>query len=383
MLVRKCDIISATISAAAQWLSAATLQALIPSSIAKNISPTAKAKKRYRFSGKERDEESGLDYFGARYFAAGHVRWITADPVGRLDHQNLYTFILGNPLSYIDQIGLQTQSADPKLSIEQIRTEKAAEAAAAHVVVEWATHQVDIQKYGKGRRTGSQSGEASKADVERMNRGENVTGKKLFVCNCTEFPIEAAKVYFHELERWGKPGQEELWREIEAATRDSRGPRAGTKESVESGRGTFLLDLLHDRAGFKTYYWSTGSPSNRLFSPAAVKSTGQYPSHVLPVTGADTGKVISDVSVTVDEFIVTNEGTTRARADAERLLNRLSEETFAIAATNGGEHMFVIANGTVFQVDWNSSSRDPRLINKTTLRDFVNRHTTGVIAVPK
>jgi hypothetical protein len=101
------------------------------------------------------------------------------------------------------------------------------------------------------------------------------------------------------------------------------------------------------------------------------------------VTGADTGKVISDVSVILDEFIVTNEGTTRARADAERLLNRLSEETFAIAATNGGEHMFVIANGTVFQVDWNSSSRDPRLINKTTLRDFVNRHTTGVIAVPK
>ena len=38
-------------------------------------------KKRYRFTGKERDEESGLNYFGARYYSPKTCRWITLDPL--------------------------------------------------------------------------------------------------------------------------------------------------------------------------------------------------------------------------------------------------------------------------------------------------------------
>jgi len=33
----------------------------------------------YKFSGKERDSESNLDYFGARYYASGMGRFITPD----------------------------------------------------------------------------------------------------------------------------------------------------------------------------------------------------------------------------------------------------------------------------------------------------------------
>ena len=36
--------------------------------------------KRYRYTGKERDEESGLDYFGARYYAPWLGRWTSPDP---------------------------------------------------------------------------------------------------------------------------------------------------------------------------------------------------------------------------------------------------------------------------------------------------------------
>lgn len=36
--------------------------------------------KRYRYTGKERDEESGLDFFMARYYAAWLGRWLAADP---------------------------------------------------------------------------------------------------------------------------------------------------------------------------------------------------------------------------------------------------------------------------------------------------------------
>lgn len=39
------------------------------------------SRRRYRFSGKERDEETGLQYFGARYYAPWASRWISCDPL--------------------------------------------------------------------------------------------------------------------------------------------------------------------------------------------------------------------------------------------------------------------------------------------------------------
>jgi RHS repeat-associated protein len=33
----------------------------------------------YKFTGKERDAESGLDYFGARYYASNMGRWMSPD----------------------------------------------------------------------------------------------------------------------------------------------------------------------------------------------------------------------------------------------------------------------------------------------------------------
>jgi RHS repeat-associated protein len=34
----------------------------------------------YKFTGKERDSESGLDYFGARYYGSNMGRWMSPDP---------------------------------------------------------------------------------------------------------------------------------------------------------------------------------------------------------------------------------------------------------------------------------------------------------------
>ena len=52
------------------------------------------ARKRYRFSGTERDEESGLNYHGARYFAAWSARWVSPDPAGGVDGVNLFQYSL-------------------------------------------------------------------------------------------------------------------------------------------------------------------------------------------------------------------------------------------------------------------------------------------------
>lgn len=65
-----------------------------------------------KFTGKERDFETGLDYFGARYHRANVGRFTTIDPVytwreNLLDSQrwNRYSYARNNPLRYTDPDG--------------------------------------------------------------------------------------------------------------------------------------------------------------------------------------------------------------------------------------------------------------------------------------
>jgi RHS repeat-associated protein len=61
--------------------------------------------KRYRYTGKERDEESGLYYHGARYYAPWLCRWISCDPIGIMDGLNVYAYVKGNPVIGKDPSG--------------------------------------------------------------------------------------------------------------------------------------------------------------------------------------------------------------------------------------------------------------------------------------
>jgi len=65
-----------------------------------------------KFTGKERDAETGLDYFGARYYGSKIGRFTTVDPVytwkeNLADPQrwNRYAYSLNNPLRYVDPNG--------------------------------------------------------------------------------------------------------------------------------------------------------------------------------------------------------------------------------------------------------------------------------------
>lgn len=63
------------------------------------------APKRYRYTGKERDEESGLDYFGARTFAPWLGCWTSCDPAGIKDAASLYVYCAANPVNHFDPHG--------------------------------------------------------------------------------------------------------------------------------------------------------------------------------------------------------------------------------------------------------------------------------------
>jgi RHS repeat-associated protein len=62
--------------------------------------------KRYRYTGKERDEETGLYYHGARYYAPWLGRWMSADPAGTVDGTNLFAYVWGSPVVMSDPSGM-------------------------------------------------------------------------------------------------------------------------------------------------------------------------------------------------------------------------------------------------------------------------------------
>ncbi|MFM9951810.1 MAG: SpvB/TcaC N-terminal domain-containing protein [Saprospiraceae bacterium] len=67
------------------------------------------AAKRYRYTGMERDEESGLSYHTARYYLPWLGRWGSCDPIGMGDGVNLYRFSSNNPLKFSDNNGNQVK----------------------------------------------------------------------------------------------------------------------------------------------------------------------------------------------------------------------------------------------------------------------------------
>ncbi|UJS21753.1 MAG: RHS repeat-associated core domain-containing protein [Candidatus Brocadia sp.] len=61
--------------------------------------------KRYRYTGKERDEESGFYYHVARYYAPWLGRWASTDPLGVLDGMNVYLYVHCSPIRINDPSG--------------------------------------------------------------------------------------------------------------------------------------------------------------------------------------------------------------------------------------------------------------------------------------
>jgi RHS repeat-associated protein len=64
----------------------------------------------YTYTGRERDQESGLSYYRARYYDPAVGRFLSEDPIrGFLSVPktlNLYPYVYNNPLRFVDPYGL-------------------------------------------------------------------------------------------------------------------------------------------------------------------------------------------------------------------------------------------------------------------------------------
>ena len=72
--------------------------------------------KRYRFTGNERDEESGLNYHGVRYYATWIGQWTSTDPMcvrsSNWVQQSWFEYACSNPVRFIDPSGMRGVPTD-------------------------------------------------------------------------------------------------------------------------------------------------------------------------------------------------------------------------------------------------------------------------------
>ena len=93
--------------------------------------------KRYRYCGKERDEETGLYYYGARYYAAWIGRFISVDPLAeKFPQLTPYNYVGNKPITHKDLEGLQSTGDNEVKNVEQDNTR----------VIKPRVHQSDLQR---------------------------------------------------------------------------------------------------------------------------------------------------------------------------------------------------------------------------------------------
>ena len=64
---------------------------------------------RFKFTSKEHDAETGMDYFGARYYLSDLSIWASVDPLaGTHPDYTPYAYCYNNPIIFMDPLGLDT-----------------------------------------------------------------------------------------------------------------------------------------------------------------------------------------------------------------------------------------------------------------------------------
>src|SRR5690554_6512065 len=74
----------------------------------------------YKFNGKEKDLESGYNYYGARYYYDWLSIWLSVDPLSdKYPHLTSYNYCANNPVMLVDPDGREIDPASEKKAVDQ------------------------------------------------------------------------------------------------------------------------------------------------------------------------------------------------------------------------------------------------------------------------
>ena len=76
----------------------------------------------YLFNAKEFDEETGMYYYGARYYEPRLSLWLSIDPKeDKYSNVSTYCYVISNPLKYTDPTGMEIDMTKVRLADEQLK----------------------------------------------------------------------------------------------------------------------------------------------------------------------------------------------------------------------------------------------------------------------
>lgn len=362
--------------------------------------------KRYRYTGMERDEESGLGYHGARYYVPWLMRWSSSDPLGVKDGTNLYRYAANSPTSHIDRTGTQAAPVS-----EDVQRSRAGPLMRMMQIVD-QEERLAAQRAQEAKMAAEAKGQESAGDLgallhdrqrERAARGKDGIGYGVVwlyeQVKGSKNPELAAKKLAKTLEKKGlnpiscltalevtlpgyavAVGKEE---ELTAAMAKAADARGTDRKAVYGGRGTVLLEELRKNLGFKTIHVD-GSPKGNYWnkenytSDRNTRKSGTVPNQAATVIGADS-KTVIDVRVQIDDFVKLGKNMPKEQSD---LFEQLKKLPFAVGVADSGFHTFAISYGKVIEIHWDKGPKSRGLTSATTLKSFLGKWGSVVIAVP-
>jgi RHS repeat-associated protein len=215
----------------------------------------------YKFNGKERDEETGLTYYGARYFDGNG--WLSVDPLAhKYPNVGSYVYCLGNPVKYVDKDGKIPSPSEGAIMAEHVYSGKAGDKLQGG----WKMQRVYKQEGNSSFRGGLYS---------RTNKD----GK-------TEYTFATAGTYFENTERGRKSIAEDIKQPFGQSS-DMKVSIATAKQISQQVGDAELTFVGHSKGGAEAAGNALATNRNALiFNPAAINAEA-YGLDTKSYTGAD------------------------------------------------------------------------------------------------